>query len=94
MIKQQITARLDELNWTLYRLAKEVSALRATRSGTTPYPAVRYHSAISKALVIPEQSKFETLTEMVEALGGTIQITWNVLPEKSKKHRASSRSRH
>ena len=94
MIKQQITARLHELNWTLYRLAQEVSELRATRSGKEPHPAVRYHSAISKALTIPEQSKLETLTEMVEALGGTIQITWNVLPEKGKKSISSTRSNY
>ena len=93
MIKFQIEQRLQQLDWTLYKLAKEVSALRATRSGKPPYPAVRYHSAICKALTIPEQSKLETITEIVEALGGTVQITWNVLPDKAKhKVKPSSNS--
>lgn len=81
MLKFQIEQRLKDLDWTLYRLAKEISALRATRSGKTPYPAVRYHSAICKALSIPDQSKLETITEIVEALGGTLEISWNVLPD-------------
>ena len=85
MLKFQIEQRLKDLDWTLYKLAKEIASLRATRSGKPAYPAVRYHSAISKALTIPDQSKLETITEIVEALGGTVQISWNVLPDVKAK---------
>lgn len=87
MIKFQIEQRLKELHWTRYKLAKEVSALRATRSGKPAYPAVKYHNAICKALTIPDQSKLETITEIVEALGGTVQISWNVLPDVKATHK-------
>ena len=96
MIKYQVEQRLQQLDWTLYKLAKEVSALRATRSGKAPYPAVRYHSAITQPLDNLSQSKAETLVEIVEALGGTVQITWNVSPDAKVTHKtkASSRSNH
>lgn len=80
MIKSQIEQRLEQLGWTLYKLAKQVASLKAARNGEEPSAATRYHTAIGKALDNPIRSKLETIQEIVEALGGTLQITWNNLP--------------
>lgn len=80
MIKSQIEQRLEYLGWTLYKLAKLVSAIKATRSGEKPSAAVRYHTAIGKALDNPDRSKLETLEEIIEALGGRLTIVWDNEP--------------
>ncbi len=80
MIKFQIEQRLQQLNWTLYKLSKQVATTKAARVGEEPSAATRYHSAIGKALENPARSKLETIQEIVEALGGTLSITWGNKP--------------
>ncbi|KAF3890186.1 MULTISPECIES: hypothetical protein [Nostocales] len=82
MDKEFLEKRLKKLNWTPYRLAKEICALRA-EGGKVP-PVTQYQSAVNKAVSEPRKSKLETIEELVQALGGTLTISWDDEPEESK----------
>lgn len=75
--KKDIEQRLQELDWTLYRLAKEFAELRADRAGEkeTP-PASRYHTSLGKAIDNPGTSKLETIEDIVQVLNGELTILW------------------
>lgn len=72
--KKDLEQRLEQLGWTLYRLAKQYSENKAKNGDASP--ATRYHSAIGKAMDNPARSKLETIEGIVEALGGELRITW------------------
>ena len=72
--KEYLEQRLEQLGWTLYRLAKQYSQNKAKDGDASP--ATRYHSAIGKAMENPARSKLETIEGIVEALGGELRITW------------------
>lgn len=72
--KEDFEQRLKELDWTLYRLAKEFAEYRAT--GGDISPASRFHSSISKAIESPGKSKLETIEDIVQVLDGEITILW------------------
>ena len=80
--KKDLESRLKKLNWTPYRLAKEICTLRAEESQIPP--VTRYQSAVNKAVSEPRKSKLETVEELVHALGGTLEIVWNDQPESTK----------
>lgn len=65
--KKDIEQRLQELDWTLYRLAKEFAELRANRAGEKEAPpASRYHTSLGKAIDNPGTSKLETIKDIVQ----------------------------
>ncbi|MDB9447400.1 RNA-directed DNA polymerase [Anabaena sp. CS-542/02] len=66
--------RLKELDWTLYKLAKEFAEHRAADGDVSP--ASRYHSSISKAIENPGKSKLETIEDIVQVLNGELTILW------------------
>lgn len=72
--KKDFEQRLKELDWTLYRLAKEFAEYRA--AGGDISPASRYHSSISKAIESPGKSKLETIEDIVQVLNGELTILW------------------
>ncbi|MCC5624178.1 RNA-directed DNA polymerase [Nostoc sp. CHAB 5715] len=72
--KDDLEHRLKELDWTLYRLAKEFAEYRAT--GGVVSPASRYHSSISKAIESPGKSRLETIEDIVQVLNGELTILW------------------
>ena len=76
MIKKQIDNRLKQLGWKAYHLAKLVAEIRGSRGVTTT--ALRLNSTITKALDNPTKSSLSTLEDIVTALGGTLQIAWNI----------------
>ena len=67
--------RLKQLGWRVFYLAKLVSAIRAKRGTITT--ASRVNSTIAKAIDNPAKSSLETLEDIVEALGGEINIVWD-----------------
>ncbi|MDP5338823.1 MAG: hypothetical protein NWQ28_09650, partial [Nodularia sp. (in: cyanobacteria)] len=74
---QNIEQRLQELDWTLYRLAKEFAELRANRAGEKEVPpASRYHTSLGKAIDNPGTSKLETIQDIVQVLNGELTILW------------------
>lgn len=78
-MKQELNKRLEKLGWTLYKLAKEFSKLReqkGVKPTITPNQAIRYHSAIGKAMENPANSKLETIQDIVRVLGGELYIVW------------------
>ena len=74
MQKEDFEHRLNNLNWTLYRLAKEFAKYRA--AGGDISPASRYHSSISKAIENPGKSRLETIEDVVQVLNGELTIVW------------------
>lgn len=75
--KKDIEQRLQELDWTLYRLAKEFAELRANRAGEKEVPpASRYHTSLGKAIDNPGTSKLETIEDIVQVLNGELTILW------------------
>lgn len=75
--KKDIEQRLQELGWTLYKLAKDFAELRSNRAGEkeTP-PASRYHTSLGKAIDNPGTSKLETIEDIVQVLNGKLTILW------------------
>ncbi|PHJ93890.1 hypothetical protein VF04_24185, partial [Nostoc linckia z7] len=82
MDQEFLEKRLKKLNWTPYRLAKEICVLRS-EGGKVP-PVTQYQSAVNKAVAEPRKSKLETIEELVQALGGTLTISWDDEPEVTK----------
>ncbi|MBS3029007.1 MAG: RNA-directed DNA polymerase [Dolichospermum sp. DET50] len=75
--KKDIEQRLQDLDWTLYRLAKEFAELRANRTGAKEVPpASRYHTSLGKAIDNPGASKLETIEDIVQVLNGEFTILW------------------
>lgn len=72
--KDDFDQRLKDLDWTLYRLAKEFAEYRAT--GGDVSPASRFHSSIGKAIENPGKSKLETIEDIVQVLNGELTILW------------------
>lgn len=72
--KEYLEQRLEQLGWTLYRLAKQYSENKAEDGDASP--VTRYHSAISKAMENPAKSKLETVEGIVDALNGELRIVW------------------
>jgi Reverse transcriptase (RNA-dependent DNA polymerase) len=72
--KENFEHRLKELDWTLYRLAREFAEYRA--AGRDVSAASRYHSSISKAIENPSKSKLETIEDVVKVLNGELTILW------------------
>ena len=72
--KENFEHRLKELDWTLYRLAREFAEYRA--AGQDVSAASRYHSSISKAIENPSKSKLETIEDVVKVLNGKLTILW------------------
>lgn len=79
-MKKQLQDRMKKLNWTLYQVAKRVSDSRAKRENTEPSPATRYHTTIDKAIECPGRSRLKTIEEIIEVMGGRLQIVWSDLP--------------
>lgn len=73
---EELEKRLQDLDWTLYRLAKEVAELRATRTREDVLPPSRYHTTLSKAIKTPSTSKLETIEDIVKVLNGELMIFW------------------
>lgn len=74
--KEDLEQRLEDLGWTLYKLAKQFSEMRAVDGEVSP--ATRYHSAIGKAMENPAKSKLETIEGIVQALNGELTIVWEL----------------
>jgi hypothetical protein len=74
--KKDFEQRLKDLDWTLYKLAKEFAEYRA-RGGDVS-PASRYHSSIGKAIENPGKSRLETIEDIVQVLNGELTILWDV----------------
>lgn len=74
-ISTQLHKRLEQLGWTLYKLAKQFSEIRSIDGIVSP--AVRYHTAVGRAIENPSKSKLETIEGIVKALGGELKIEWN-----------------
>ncbi|MEH2319278.1 RNA-directed DNA polymerase [Nostoc sp.] len=72
--KEDFNQRLKQLDWTLYRLAKEFAEYRAV--GGDISPASRYHSSISKAIESPGKSRLETIEDIIQVLNGELTILW------------------
>jgi Reverse transcriptase (RNA-dependent DNA polymerase) len=75
---KDLEERLQELGWTLYRLAKEFAQMRT--EGGVVHPVTRYHGSIGKAIENPGKSKLETIEDIVKALDGELTIVWE--PDK------------
>lgn len=73
--KDDFEQRLKDLDWTLYKLAKEFAEYRAI--GGDVSPASRYHSSISKAIENPGKSRLETIQDIVQVLNGELTILWD-----------------
>ena len=73
--KEDLEQRLQDLGWTLYKLAKQFSEIRAV--GGEVSPATRYHTSIGKAMENPAKSRLETIEGIVQALNGDITIVWD-----------------
>ncbi|AFZ43842.1 hypothetical protein PCC7418_1663 [Halothece sp. PCC 7418] len=71
---KEFEQRLEGLNWTLYRLAKEMAEYRS--QGEEVSPASRYHSSIGKAIENPRKSRLETIEDIVQVLNGELRIIW------------------
>lgn len=76
--EEQFEKRLEDLNWTLYRLAKEMAEYRSKDEEVSP--ASRYHSSIGKAIENPRKSRLETIEDIVQVLNGELRIIWE--PDK------------
>ncbi|MEB3149880.1 MAG: reverse transcriptase domain-containing protein [Sphaerospermopsis sp.] len=73
--KEDFEQRLKNLDWTLYKLAKEFAEYRATEGDVSP--ASRYHSSIGKAIENPGKSRLETIEDIVQVLNGELTILWD-----------------
>lgn len=73
--KEDLEQRLKDLGWTLYKLAKQFSEMRAVDGDVSP--ATRYHTAIGKAMENPAKSRLETIEGIVQALNGELTIVWD-----------------
>ena len=62
--------RLEDLGWTTYRLAKELSTLRGKGSASS------YTSAVTRAIVNPNTASLRTFEELVTLLGGEVLVRW------------------
>ena len=72
--EEEFEKRLQDLNWTLYRLAKEMAEYRSKDDEVSP--ASRYHSSIGKAIENPRKSRLETIEDIVQVLNGELRIIW------------------
>ena len=81
--KELLELRLEDLGWTLYKLAKKYAEI----TGEENSPATRYHSAIGKFFEEPERSKLKTVENVIKALGGEIIIIWDNTDIESIKER-------
>ncbi|MFQ4143084.1 hypothetical protein [Chlorogloeopsis sp. ULAP02] len=77
--KELLETRLENLGWTLYKLAKEYIKVLGEENS----PASRYHSAIGKLFEMPEKSKIKTVENVIKALDGKIIIVWDNTKKES-----------
>ncbi|MEP0914678.1 hypothetical protein NDI45_27640 [Leptolyngbya sp. GB1-A1] len=73
--KEIYEARMQELGWTLYRLAQEIICIRKER-GEEPPTIQGLESSLRKALKEPEPKSQQTNDDIVKALGGESIIRW------------------
>ena len=75
MMKEILQRRMEQLDFSQYRLTQEVCKLRA--EGDEIPPVSRYQSSIRKAITDPQHVKLYIIQDMVKALDGEIIIRWN-----------------
>lgn len=74
-LKELIQERLKELDWSVYRLSQEVARLRSKRLGEEIDP-MRVQSTVRKVVNSPENARWNTISEVIEALGGNLALEW------------------
>ena len=74
--KELFNRRLEELNWTIYTLARRYR----DKKGMPTHPVSRYHSTVMKLMGNPGRSKTENVLTTIELLGGEVSIEWGTPP--------------
>ena len=68
--------RFDELGWTEYRLAKEVSQVRADEFGENKKTPSSLVTSVAKVIEDPNTSQFKNVEAAIKAMGGELVIRW------------------
>ncbi len=68
--------RLEELEWSTYRLAQEVAKVREELYGESFKNPRTLISSIERALENPDKSTQKTVEAIVKAMSGTIIVRW------------------
>lgn len=64
--------RLKELNISMFEIARRI-AIKRNEGKTTE----DYASMVRKVFKNPETAKYSTLQEIIEVMGGSIEVNWN-----------------
>ena len=75
MRKEILEERLKELDWSAYKVAQEVTRLKAEEEGEDK-KVTSYVSSVRQALANPERSSLKTIETIIKALDGEIVIRW------------------
>ena len=75
MKKEILADRLKELRWSAYKLAQEVSRLRAEEEGEEK-KVTSFVSSVRQALEKPDNSSLKTIETLIKALDGELIIRW------------------
>lgn len=74
-LSKALVSRLDELGVSRYALSQTVAERRGESDGQVVY------SAVSRAIADPDNRRFSTVREVIEAMGGELVIRWQEVKE-------------
>lgn len=76
MDKRVLKDRLEQLDWTTYKLAQEVGKVRNEVYGDTIENPRTLINGLDKALENPDASSLKTIEAVIRAMGGELVIRW------------------
>ena len=75
-MKEILEERIKDLGITPYEVAKRVAEGRGKKKATD------VSATVNNVLESPERRRYDTLVEVVKALGGDIVVRWHSVEEK------------
>ena len=85
--KKILKDRFDELGWTEYRLAKEVSHIRSDDFGEQKKTPSSLVTSVAKVIEDPNTSQFKNVEAAIKAMGGELVIRWQQTEEVVTGHK-------
>jgi len=77
--KQILQNRLNNLGWTAYRLAQEVSKVRVSVFTEEEKKPATLVTAVKKVIDDPNTSSFKSVKTAIHAMGGELIIRWETV---------------
>ena len=71
-----LKSRLESLNWTSYRLAKEVAKIRLEVYGEEIENPKSLVNGINACLKDPDRSSGKMIESIIRAMGGSLTVKW------------------